>query len=73
MTRYAAAAREYAHDCVWQVTARVRTVLGNLVELRDNHKTLLKELDRSEEMGSTLLIGDILEKTLMPLLMGYSK
>ena len=56
-----------------KVTARVRTVLGNLVELRDNHKTLLKKLDRSEEMGSTLLIGDILEQTLMPLLMGYSK
>ena len=48
-------------------------MLGNLVELRDNHKTLLKKLDRSEEMGSTLLIGDILEQTLMPLLMGYSK
>eukprot|EP00656_Telonema_subtile_P016038 TRINITY_DN1844_c0_g1_i1.p1 TRINITY_DN1844_c0_g1~~TRINITY_DN1844_c0_g1_i1.p1 ORF type:complete len:822 (-),score=171.30 TRINITY_DN1844_c0_g1_i1:353-2818(-) len=55
------------------VTARARSVLGNLGTLLKGHKILLHQLDRCDEMGGSLLIGGLLQSHLMPVLMEYRK
>eukprot|EP00658_Telonema_sp_P-2_P065740 TRINITY_DN5491_c0_g1_i2.p1 TRINITY_DN5491_c0_g1~~TRINITY_DN5491_c0_g1_i2.p1 ORF type:complete len:992 (+),score=262.93 TRINITY_DN5491_c0_g1_i2:225-3200(+) len=55
------------------VTDRVRSVLGNLSSMVKGHRALLYHLDRSDEMGGSLLVGQLLEDHLMPLLMEYRR